>query len=63
MSMKMSMEHWWKDTDWGKPKYSEKNPAPCHFFHKKFHMDWAGIEPRPPRREADVGRQKLLLSI
>jgi hypothetical protein len=26
-------------------------------------MDWAGIEPRPPRREADVGRQKLLLSI
>ena len=59
MSMKMSMEHWWKDTDWGKPKYSEKNLSPCQFSHQKFHMDWAGIETRHPRREAGVLRQKL----
>jgi hypothetical protein len=25
MQMKMSMEHWWNDTDRGKPRYSVKN--------------------------------------
>jgi len=25
MQTKMSMEHWWNNSDWGKPKYSEKN--------------------------------------
>jgi len=27
----MSMEHWWNNTDSGKPKYSEKNiPVPLY---------------------------------
>jgi hypothetical protein len=31
----MSMEHWWDDTDRGKPKYLEENLSHFHFFHKK----------------------------
>jgi hypothetical protein len=27
--MKMSMEHWWNDTDRAKPKYWEKNCSQC----------------------------------
>jgi hypothetical protein len=27
MQMKMKMEHWWKDTDQGNPKYLEENFA------------------------------------
>jgi hypothetical protein len=38
--------------DRGKPKNSEKNLSQCHFFHHKFHMDWPGREPGPPRWEA-----------
>jgi hypothetical protein len=42
----------WNDTDRGKPKNSEKSLSQCHFIHHKFHMDWPGREPRPPRWEA-----------
>ena len=28
-------EHWWNDTVRRKPKYSEKNPSPRHFVHRK----------------------------
>jgi hypothetical protein len=26
--MEMRVDHWWTDTDRGKPKYSEKKPVP-----------------------------------
>jgi len=42
------MWHWWNDTDTGKPKYLESNLSQCRFFHHKYHMDWPGIELRPP---------------
>jgi hypothetical protein len=42
----------WNDPDKGNPKYSERNLSQYHFFHKKSHMDWPGIEPGPPRWEA-----------
>jgi hypothetical protein len=46
------MEHRWNEIDRGKPKYSGKNLSQCHFVHHKYHMDWPGIEPEPPRWEA-----------
>jgi hypothetical protein len=42
------MEHGWNDTGRRKLKYSEKNLYQGHLVHHKFHMDWPGIEPRPP---------------
>jgi hypothetical protein len=33
------MEHWWNETDRGKPKCSGKNLSQCHFVHHKPHMD------------------------
>ena len=29
----MSVEHWWNDTNRGKPKYPEKNQSFCYFIH------------------------------
>jgi hypothetical protein len=46
MLIKMSMEHWCKDTDSAKPKY---NVPYCHSFHHKYDTDWAGIETAPSR--------------
>jgi hypothetical protein len=37
--MKMSVEHWWNDTDRGKLKYWEKNLSQCYFDHHKSDMD------------------------
>jgi hypothetical protein len=31
----------------GKPKFSERNLAHCHFVHNTFDMDWVGMEPEP----------------
>jgi hypothetical protein len=46
------MEHGWNEIYKGQPKYSGKNLSQYHFVHHKFHMDWLGIEPGPPRWEA-----------
>jgi hypothetical protein len=43
MWMKMSMEHWWTDTDRGKQKQSKENLSQCHFVHHKSDMDRPGI--------------------
>jgi len=47
-NMKMSMEHWWNNTDRGKAKYSEKNLPPFHCVHDKYRMDLPRIEPGRP---------------
>jgi len=36
----MSVEHWWNDTDGGKPKYSVKKLSQCHFALHKSHKFW-----------------------
>jgi hypothetical protein len=48
MWMKMSVEHWWNDTDRSKLTDSEKNLVQCHSVHENFHVDWPGTEHRPP---------------
>jgi hypothetical protein len=48
MYMKRNSQHWSNDTERRKPKYSKKNLFQGHFAHKKFHIEWYGIEPRPP---------------
>jgi hypothetical protein len=37
-------KYWWNDTDRRKVKYSERIPFQYHFFHRKSHMDQAGID-------------------
>jgi hypothetical protein len=49
---KLRKEYWRNDTDRRKPKYMEKNLSQCHFVYRTFHMDWLGIETKPPWREA-----------
>ena len=44
----MGMEHWWNDTDKGKPEYWDRNLFQWHCVHQKCHTDWPGIEPRLP---------------
>jgi hypothetical protein len=46
--MKYVLEHWWNDTDKGKPKNLEKNLSQFHFANRKSHMDWPGIKSFPP---------------
>jgi hypothetical protein len=33
----------------GKLKFSDKNLSQCHFIHHESHMNYPGIEPRPPK--------------
>jgi hypothetical protein len=42
-----SVEYLGNDTEWGKPKYSEKHLFQCHFVHYKTHKDWFGIQTGP----------------
>jgi hypothetical protein len=37
--MRMTIEHWWNDTDRRKPKFSEQNLSHCHFVQHKSNMD------------------------
>jgi len=34
--LQMSTEHWWNDTNRGKPKYLDKNLSQCHSGHHNF---------------------------
>jgi hypothetical protein len=54
--MKMSVEHSWNDSDSEKPQYSDKNLSQCHFVNHKSHMDWPGIEIRPPQWSPTTNR-------
>jgi hypothetical protein len=45
----MRTEHWWNDTDMGKPIFSEINPSQGHSDHSKTHMDWNGTAPGAPQ--------------
>jgi hypothetical protein len=47
------MEHRWNEIDREKPKYSRKILSQCHFVNHKSYIDRPGIEPGPPRWEAD----------
>ena len=46
----MGMESPWNEADRGNVKYSERNLSQFHVVYHKFHIDWPGIESRPPRR-------------
>lgn len=35
MQVKLSIEHWWNDTDKRKPKYPAKSLSHCHFLRLK----------------------------
>jgi len=48
MWVRIATVEWYK----GKAKDSEKNLSQCYFVHHKYHMEWPGWEPRPPRWEA-----------
>jgi len=39
---RMSVEHWWNDTDVGKHRYLEKTPPHCHCVHK-CHLSGLGL--------------------
>jgi hypothetical protein len=43
------MEHWWNDTDSGKPKYSDKYLPQYDTVHHKSYIDGPGIELGPPQ--------------
>jgi hypothetical protein len=40
-------EHLYNDTEWEKPKYSEKIFL-SHLVHHKYYVVWSGFEPSPP---------------
>jgi hypothetical protein len=52
MKIKISVYHWWNDTDRGKPTYSERILSHFHFIHHQSHTDWPVIEPGSPWWEA-----------
>jgi hypothetical protein len=38
------MEHWWNETDRGKPSYWEKKLSQCQSIHHKSQNDWPNTE-------------------
>lgn len=51
--LKMSMKHWFNDTDTEKLNYLEKNVFQFHSVHHNPHGSLPGIEPVPLRRKTD----------
>jgi len=49
----MGMKHWWKDNDWDKKKYREKDLSHRHFIHHKAKNDCPEVKPEPPRQQTD----------
>ena len=47
------MKHWWKDNDWDKKKYREKDLSHRHFIHHKAKNDCPEVKPEPPRQQTD----------
>jgi hypothetical protein len=41
---RMSTKHWWNDTDWGKPKSSERNLSQWCFILHKSHTSVSAVE-------------------
>jgi hypothetical protein len=59
----ISVEQWWNDTDWGKPKFSERNLPQCYFVRYKSHTVWLGIErDKPPEPRHDQNVRKVRVS-
>jgi hypothetical protein len=48
---KMSIQHWWNDTDKGKDKHSEIKISQYQFFHKKSQKNRPGFERWPPQEK------------
>lgn len=48
LKVKMSMEHRWNHTEWGRPRYWGKNLSQCHFVLHKSDIEWPGIKPGSP---------------
>jgi hypothetical protein len=44
LKMKISMGHWWNNTDARIPNYSDKNLSQCHSVHDKSHMTNLGLD-------------------
>jgi hypothetical protein len=44
LKMKISMGHWWNNTDAGISMYSDKNLSQCHSVHNKSHMTSLGLD-------------------
>lgn len=44
VKIRLGTGYWWNDTDRRKGKYPEKIPSQYHYFHRKSHMDQAGID-------------------
>jgi len=39
----MNMDHWWNDSDRGKPKYLLKNLCICLYAHHKSLFEWTEL--------------------
>jgi len=53
------MGHWWNDTDEGQLTYFERNLSQYYCFEGTSHMDWPGIEPRPPKWQQQLTASAL----
>ena len=40
LKTKISMDHWWNDTDKDKRRYLQKNQSPWQFVPQKYQLDW-----------------------
>ena len=47
------MNHYWNDTETGKPKHSQESLFQSHFNHNKSHTESAGVESGTSLRDAN----------